>query len=103
MGKPVERQSHTLSFFILASLIAVCTGWSFYDEFLGRRPWKDYQAKTFQMEREKALLDLRYFERKLDSGDLKVTLDPKAPDQTITVAEAKKRLAEVNKGLAAKG
>ena len=44
MGKPVERQNFSLSFFLLASLIAVCTAWSFYDEFLGRRPWKDFQG-----------------------------------------------------------
>jgi len=29
MGKPVERQNHSFSFFILASLIAICTAWSF--------------------------------------------------------------------------
>ena len=38
MPKPVERQNHSVSFFILAMLIAVCTAWAFYDEFLGRRP-----------------------------------------------------------------
>src|SRR3954463_2206964 len=95
MGKPVERQNHSLSFFILASLIAVCTAWAFYDEYLGRRPWKDFQEKTFTFEREKAQADLRYVERKLESGDIKVALDPKDPSKTTTVAEAQKRLAEL--------
>jgi len=58
MGKPVERQNHSFSFFILASLIAICTAWSFYEEFLGRRPWKDFQKRTFKYEQSKAAGDL---------------------------------------------
>ncbi len=43
MGKPVERQNLSLAFFVLASLIALSTVWAFYEEFVGRRPWKEYQ------------------------------------------------------------
>jgi len=68
MGKPVERQNHSLSFFILSTLIAVCTAWSFYDEYIGRRPWKDFQETIFAHEREKLGLDLRFFQRKIDDG-----------------------------------
>jgi cytochrome c2 len=100
MGKPVERQNHSFSFFILATLIAVCTAWSFYEEFLGRRPWKEYQSQIFRYEREKAESDLRYFERKLSSGSLKVVVDATKPDQTMTVEEAEKRLAELNQQVA---
>ncbi len=100
MGKPVERQNHSLSFFILSTLIAICTAWAFYSEFVERRPWKGYQTRIFEFEREKARHDLRYYERKLESGELKVVLDPDKPDQTITVAEAKKRLAELEEKLA---
>src|SRR5256885_16053456 len=102
MAKPVERQNHSLSFFILATLIAVCTAWSFYDEYIGRRPWKDFQEKVFAHEREKLGLDLRFFERKLDSGEIKVALDPQRPDQTTTVGEAKKRLTALDEALAQK-
>src|ERR1700737_4581498 len=100
MPKPVERQNHSVSFFILAMLIAVCTAWAFYDEFLGRRPWKDYQERIFGYEREKAGGDLSFYQRKLDSGDIKVVLDPAKPDATTTVAEAQKRLEQIDQRLA---
>jgi len=100
MGKPVERQNHSVSFFILAMLIAVCTAWAFYEEFLARRPWKDFQERTFAHEREKSASELRTLERKLESGDIKVVVDPAKPDQTTTVAEAQKRLDEIDQGLA---
>ena len=102
MGKPVERQNHALSFFILSTLIAICTGWAFYEEYIARRPWKDYQETTFQHEREKLGLDLRYYERKIDKGEIKVALDPQQPDQVTTVAEARTRLAALDQGLAQK-
>src|SRR5690349_3093471 len=88
MGKPVERQNHSLSFFILAALIAITTAWAFYDEFVSRRPWKDYQDRIFG------------YERKEESGELKVTPDPSKPTETITVAEARKRLEEITTRLA---
>ena len=100
MGKPVERQNHLFSFFILASLIAVCTAWSFYEEFLGRRPWKDFQKRTFKYEQAKAAGDLDYYTRQLTSGEIKVTLDPSKPDEKTTVAEAQKRLKELDQKLA---
>lgn len=100
MGKPVERQNHSVSFFILASLIAICTAWAFYEEFLARRPWKDFQERTFAHEREKAAGELRAYERKLESGDIKVLLDPAKPDSATTVAEAQKRLEEIDRNLA---
>jgi len=100
MGKPVERQNHSVSFFILATLIAVCTAWAFYDEFLGRRPWRNFQERIFNHEREKAASEMRYYQRQLDSGDTKVALDPSKPDQTTTVAEAHKRLEEIDRSLA---
>jgi len=99
MGKPVERQNHSFSFFILASLIAICTAWSFYEEFLGRRPWKDFQKRTFKYEQSKAAGDLAYYTRQLESGQIKVTVDPSKPDEKITVAEAQKRLKEIDQGL----
>ena len=100
MAKPVERQNHSGSFFILATLIAICTAWSFYDEYIGRRPWKDYQEQTFAHEREKLGMDLRFFERKIDDGQIKVALDPQQPAQTTTVAEARKRLTALDEQLA---
>src|SRR5712692_10020836 len=100
MGKPVERQNHSLSFFILATLIAVCTAWAFYEEFLGRRPWRNYQERIFHHEREKAAGELGYYQRKLESGDIKVVVDPSKPGETTTVAEAQKRLGEIDRSLA---
>ncbi len=100
MGKPVERQNHSVSFFILAMLIAVCTAWSFYEEFLARRPWKEFQERIFSYEREKAASELRGYQRKLESGDIKVALDPAKPDETTTVAEAQKRLEQIDHNLA---
>jgi cytochrome c2 len=100
MGKPVERQNHSLSFFILSVLIAVCTGWSFYEEFVGRRPWRDFQKRIFGYEREKAEADARFNTRKLESGDIKVALDPKKPNEATTVALARKRLDELDNNLA---
>lgn len=100
MGKPVERQNHTLSFFILAALIAIATGWSFYEEYLGRRPWKEFQEKIFGYQQEKGRIDLRQVERKLESGDIKVTPDPEKPEQTLSLDEAKARVAEIEKNLA---
>lgn len=100
MGKPVERQNHSVSFFILATLIAVCTAWAFYDEFLGRRPWRNFQARIFNLERESAANEMRYYQRKLESGDIKVVLDPSKPDQSTTVAEAQKRLEAIDRNLA---
>ncbi len=100
MGKPVERQNHSLSFFILASLIAICTAWAFYEEFLGRRPWKDLQQQTSANEREKAELELRLLEQKVEAGELKVAVDPKKPDETISLKEAREKLAAVEKALA---
>ncbi len=102
MGKPVERQNHSVSFFLLAMLIAVCTAWSFYEEFLGRRPWRGYESQIFGFEAQKLKQDVRYFERKLESGDLKVVLDPKKPEETVTVAEAEKKLAELEQVMTAK-
>ncbi len=102
MGKPVERQNHSLSFFLLAMLIAICTAWAFYEEFLGRRPWREYQSKIFDYEAQKLNQDVRYFERKLEAGDLKVVPDPKKPEETLTLVEAEKQLAEQEKALAAK-
>lgn len=100
MGKPVERQNHSLSFFILAALIAICTGWAFYEEFLGRRPWKYYQQHIFDLEKEKASTDLDYYRRQLDSGEIKVVLDPSKSDQKTTVAEAEKQLGALDQALA---
>src|SRR5260370_22516697 len=100
MGKPVERQNHSVSFFILATLIAICTAWSFYEEFLASRPWKDVQERPFAQEREKAAGELRAYERKLESGDIKVLLDPAKPASATTVAEAQKRLDEIDRNLA---
>src|SRR5438132_12842826 len=95
MGKPVERQNHSLSFFILSMLISVCTAWSFYDEFIARRPWKGYQERTFAYEREKTMHDLRQVERKLESGDIKAKLvDVNGGFKDLTVAEAEKQLEE---------
>src|SRR2546423_13274921 len=94
MGKPVERQNHALSFFILSMLISVCTAWSFYDEFISRRPWKGFQERNFAYEREKTEQDLSYVERKLESGDIKVTIGGVA----MTVAEAEKKLEEAKAG-----
>ncbi|MBI3183428.1 MAG: c-type cytochrome [Myxococcales bacterium] len=91
MGKPVERQNYSLSFFILSTLIAICTAWSFFDEYLDRRPWKGYQEQLSAHQKAKASLDLAYFERQLGKGDLKVA-DPSHPGKTITVAEAKEQL-----------
>src|SRR6185295_14115585 len=102
MAKPVERQNHSLSFFILSTLIAICTAWSFYDEYIDRRPWKDLQERIFAHEREKLGMDQRFFERKIDSGEIKVALDPQQPDQTTTVAEARKKLVALDEGLAQK-
>jgi cytochrome c2 len=96
MGKPVERQNHSLSFFLLATLIALSTGWAFYAEFLGRRPWKGFQEQIFQYDKEKSESDIAYLQRKLDSGDTKVIPDPAKPDQAITLAEAKNRLAALD-------
>src|SRR2546427_6873439 len=98
MGKPVERQNHALSFFILSMLISVCTAWSFYDEFISRRPWKGYQERTFTYEREKTEHDLRYIERKLESGDIKVSLGGAGSGQNMTVAEAEVKLDEAKTG-----
>ncbi|MFZ5469503.1 MAG: c-type cytochrome [Myxococcota bacterium] len=103
MGKPVERQNHTLSFFILSVLISVCTGWAFYDEYLARRPWKDFQERIFGFEKAKAALDLAHFERKLATGDIQVVLDPAKPEEKTTVAEARKKLEELEKAVAAQG
>src|SRR5262249_26661686 len=100
MGKPVERQNHSFSFFILATLIAICTAWAFYEEYLGRRPWKEFQNRSFEHEKEKAQLDLRFVERKLETGDIKVVVDPAKPDQSITVAEAQKKLAQLDANIA---
>ncbi|MGQ0508270.1 MAG: c-type cytochrome [Myxococcaceae bacterium] len=102
MGKPVERQNHSLSFFLLAMLIALCTGWAFYEEFLGRRPWKEFQSKISQFETEKLQQDVRYFERKLEAGDFKVVPDAKKPNDVLSVAEAEKRLAELEQEMVAK-
>jgi cytochrome c2 len=100
MGKPVERQNHSFSFFILASLIAVSTAWAFYDEFLGRRPWKDFQKRTFKYEQAKAAEDLAFYTRQLDSGEIKVAIDSSKPNEKTTVAEAQKRLKEIDLTLA---
>ena len=100
MGKPVERQNHSFSFFILASLIAICTAWAFYDEFLGRRPWKDFQKRAFKYEQAKATEDLSFFTRQLDSGQIQVAINPSNPNEKTTVAEAQKRLKELDQKLA---
>src|SRR2546423_3409789 len=98
MGKPVERQNHALSFFILSMLISVCTAWSFYDEFISRRPWKGFQERNFAYEREKTEQDLSYVERKLESGDIKVTLSGTGGGVAMTVAEAEHKLEEAKAG-----
>lgn len=60
MGTPVEKQNHNLPFFVLATLILVCTAWSFYDEFVSRRPWQGYQRAFFELEAKKLERDLAY-------------------------------------------
>jgi cytochrome c2 len=73
LGQPVERQNLSLSFFVLSTLIAVSTVWAFYEEFIGRRPWKAYQ-ETFVSHYlvPKAQRDLEVAEAALKShhGDL---------------------------------
>src|SRR6266852_2980125 len=100
MGKPVERQNHSFSFFILASLIAICTAWAFYDEFLGRRPWKDFQKRAFKYEQAKAADDLSCFTRQVYSGQIQVAINPAKPSDKTTVAEAQTRLKAIDKKLA---
>ncbi|MHB8873003.1 MAG: c-type cytochrome [Myxococcaceae bacterium] len=92
MGKPVEKQNHSLAFFVLAMLIAGATVWAFWDELRGSRPWKGYQEQAFALERQKAALDLRSIERRVESGAVKV---PVGPDAGIPVAEARARLEEL--------
>jgi len=47
LGQPVERQNLSRAFFVLSTLIALSTVWCFYEEFIGRRPWKTYQETFF--------------------------------------------------------
>lgn len=92
MGKPVEKQNHSLAFFVLAALIGACTVWAFWDELRGSRPWKEYQERFFAIETQKATLDLRSLERRLSKGELTVTV---GAGKAVPVAEAQARLAEL--------
>ncbi len=87
MGKPVERQNLSLPFFVLAGLIAIATGWGFWEEFVGRRPWKLYQD---------AFID-RYLVPKAehDLAVAKAKLDQKKPELARLDAELAAAEAEV--------
>jgi cytochrome c2 len=69
MGTPVEKQNFSVPFFLLAALILGCTAWSFYDEFVTRRPWEGYQRQFFQYEAAKLEDDLAYQKRVLASEE----------------------------------
>jgi len=45
---PVVGSSLSLLIFLGAVLLILTTAWALYDEFLGLRPWKDYEAQFIQ-------------------------------------------------------
>ena len=75
MSTPVERQNLLIPFFVLSSLIFAATAWSFYDEFVTRRPWRDYQKEAFKLEVEKANKDIEYYKAKLVEDETKKKLE----------------------------
>ena len=59
---PVEEQSLSLPFFILASLLCATTLWAVYDETFSRRPWKNYQNRFSDLQLERAAEELKAVE-----------------------------------------
>ena len=56
---PVEEQSLSLPFFILASLLCGSTLWAVYDETFSRRPWKTYQNRFADLQLEQGADELK--------------------------------------------
>ena len=68
---PVEEQSLSLPFFILASLLCGSTLWAVYDETFSRRPWKTYQNRFADLQLEQGADELKAAEAARASGDAK--------------------------------
>ncbi len=56
--KPPEEKTSPVTFFVLGILMVVVTMWTVWDEVFTRRPWKDYQRRFNQYERQLVEKDL---------------------------------------------
>ncbi|HWE25300.1 MAG TPA: c-type cytochrome [Myxococcales bacterium] len=85
--KPLELQSLKWPFVGLAVLLALCTGWSVWDEVVPRRPWKNFQREFFKLEESHLKADLARAQKRLEEADTKAKLDALRKElQEATVA-----------------
>lgn len=56
---PVEEQSLSFPFFIVASLLCASALWAVWDETFTRRPWKTYQNKFMDLQLERGAEELK--------------------------------------------
>ncbi|HUB10221.1 MAG TPA: c-type cytochrome [Myxococcales bacterium] len=93
MGKPVERQNLSVTFFVLAALIALSTLWCFKQEFFDRRPWMAYQDtffKKYLIPKSQHDLDVAEAEFKKHDKDLQ-TLEAQLAEAEAAVKDPAKR------------
>ena len=52
--KKEEEKSYVVLFVVLGFILATTNVWAFWNEIVGKRPWKDYQSRFYELEYESA-------------------------------------------------
>jgi len=52
--KKEEEKSYIGLFVFLSFILAATNVWALWNEIVGKRPWKDYQARFYELEYENA-------------------------------------------------
>ncbi len=91
-----EEESYRVPFFIISSILMGSMLWLLYQEFVTRRPWKNYQIGWFQVQESRAKKNLASEETWLQKGVL-VTKGEDGEEEEIEIAT---RVAELEKTIA---
>ncbi len=54
MSKREEEKSYVVLYVVLSFILASTNVWAFWNEIVGKRPWKDYQNRFYELEYENA-------------------------------------------------
>ena len=52
--KKEEEKSYVVLYVVLSFILAVTNVWALWNEIVGKRPWKDYQTRFYELEYENA-------------------------------------------------
>ena len=83
--RPYENKSYSAVFLLTVGLLLVSGVWAVWDDYISRRPWKQYQAQFYQVAYNKARQELINEEERLQA-------DPAYQEAREKLAEAEVRM-----------